>query len=302
MLKKNHANRNGHSVLSRSKLTSFLVAAIAFSFVIVTNADARGKQSIFDIVAGNPDLSILAGLVVENGLDDALSSKGRFTLFAPNNAAFAALTEAPDDIKEVLLNHVIDDKLRSFRIALTAALGGSEMALGGQELVFGRRPLTVNTISIIQKNIKASNGVGHIIEEVILEPTPTIVDVAIDREDLSTLVTAVVKAELVDTLSGDGPFTVFAPDNAAFEEFGIDPDKVDFATLEAVLLDHVVPGEYNAWDLRRLARKGDTLTAIGGLVLDFGRFPLSVNGLTITARNVKVSNGIIQIIDGVLLE
>jgi transforming growth factor-beta-induced protein len=278
------------------------MVAIAFSFVIVANADARGKKSIFDIVADNPDLSILAGLVVANGLDGALSSEGQFTLFAPNNTAFGALSEAPEDITAVLLNHVVDEKFRSFRIALKAALGGSETALGGQELVFGRKPLTVNTISILHKNIRASNGIIHIIEEVILEPTPTIVDVAINREELSTLVTAVVSAELVETLSGDGPFTVFAPDNTAFEDFGIDPENVDAATLEAVLLDHVVPGEYKTWDLRRLARKGDTLTAVGGLVLDFGRFPLSVNGLTTTTRNLNGSNGIIQIIDGVLLK
>jgi transforming growth factor-beta-induced protein len=294
--------RNGRSILPRLRFTAFLMAVIAFSFATVANADARGRQSIFDIVADNPDLSILAELVVANGLDGALSSEGQFTLFAPNNNAFGALTDAPDDITTVLLNHVVDDRLSSFRIALTAALGGTEMSLGGQKLVFGRHPLTVNNIVIIHKNIRASNGIVHIIEEVILEPTPTIVDVAINREDLSTLVTAVVKAELVETLSGEGPFTVFAPDNDAFEDFGIDPENVDVTTLEAVLLDHVVIGEYKSWNLRRLARKGDTLTAIGGLVLDFGRFPLSVNGLTITKRNIEGSNGIIQIIDGVLLE
>ena len=131
---------------------------------------------------------------------------------------------------------------------------------------------------------------------------PTVVDLAVSSPELSTLVEAVLKAELAGALAEAGPFTVFAPTNGAFAAFGIDPADVDVETLTAVLLNHVVPGRFSARDLRRKARQGAHLTTLGGLVLRFDRRPLTVNEIPVRFANRRAGNGIVHVVDGVLLE
>ncbi|NJN63754.1 MAG: fasciclin domain-containing protein [Acidobacteria bacterium] len=176
----------------------------------------------------------------------------------------------------------------------------------------------MNGQNVIAKNIEASNGIIHLIDGVLLRPAPSIADAAIGTPALSTLVAAVVKAGLVETLDETGPFTVFAPTNDAFAAAGIDPDAVDVETLTAVLLDHVVPGTFSEDQLRDLFATGGKLTTLGGLTLEFdearhnrpferagatifGRRPLEVNDLLVQATNIGTSNGNVFVIDGVLL-
>lgn len=134
---------------------------------------------------------------------------------------------------------------------------------------------------------------------------PTIVDIAASNEDFSTLVAAVTAAGLVETLSGDGPFTVFAPTNEAFAalpagtvETLLLPENVD--TLTNILTYHVVSGNVTSDQLvgQRLsvdALNGDSLhiDATGGGVM--------VNNATVTSADIIGSNGVIHVIDTVLL-
>jgi uncharacterized surface protein with fasciclin (FAS1) repeats len=144
----------------------------------------------------------------------------------------------------------------------------------------------------------------------------TLVGVAAANPDFSTLVAAVQAAGLVDTLSGGGPFTVFAPTNAAFETL---PDGTverlvqprQRAQLTRILTYHVVPGRISAADLATAVRVGGgsaTLTTVEGGRLtaqDAGRGRLRLTDSTgetfwITAADVNASNGVIHVIDGVL--
>jgi len=133
---------------------------------------------------------------------------------------------------------------------------------------------------------------------------PTLTEIAVQTDDLSTLATAVTTAGLADALAGDGPLTVFAPTNAAF---GALPEGTVEALLQeenreqlsSILLFHVVPGKLRAADLsdgqvlETLA--GDTLTV---RVTDAG---VTINGVTVVAADVNAKNGVAHVIDGVLL-
>lgn len=133
---------------------------------------------------------------------------------------------------------------------------------------------------------------------------PTIVEAAVGNKDFSTLVAAVKAAELVDTLNGDGPFTVFAPTNAAFEKLGketIDAVLKDKKKLTAILTAHVVKGSVMAADV--VKANGKDVETLQGT-----KFGVKVDGDTVTLGGVKViktdikcKNGVIHVIDTVLM-
>ncbi len=138
--------------------------------------------------------------------------------------------------------------------------------------------------------------------EAMTEPG-TIVDVAIAAGTFSTLVTAVQAADLVDTLSGDGPFTVFAPTDDAFAalpEGTLDSLLADPAALSDVLLYHVVPGTVMAADVVGLT---SATTAQGSdITISVADGVVTLNdSVTVTATDIEASNGVIHVIDGVLL-
>ena len=130
-----------------------------------------------------------------------------------------------------------------------------------------------------------------------------IVDIAAGNEDFSTLVAAVQAADLVDTLKSDGPFTVFAPTNAAFAalpegtvETLLKPENKD--KLTAILTYHVVPGKVMSGDLSN----GMSATTVqGGDVTIMTEGGVMVNGANVTAADLEASNGVIHVIDAVIL-
>jgi uncharacterized surface protein with fasciclin (FAS1) repeats len=144
-------------------------------------------------------------------------------------------------------------------------------------------------------------------------PSKTIVENAVNSKDHTTLVAAVKAAGLVDTLSGPGPFTVFAPTNEAFDKLPpgtvstlVQPENK--ATLTKILTYHVVPGRYSAADLMKLAKSGGTLTTVQGEPLTVstrhGHVVLTdAKGgtSTVTIPNVYQSNGVIHVVDTVLM-
>jgi len=130
----------------------------------------------------------------------------------------------------------------------------------------------------------------------------TIVEVAAGNEDFSTLVAAIEAADLVETLNGEGPFTVFAPTNEAFDAL---PEGVLDAllleenqdTLVSILTYHVVPGEVFSTDIT----DGDVATVEGQTVTLSTADGVTVNGANVVTADVEASNGVIHVIDAVLL-
>jgi transforming growth factor-beta-induced protein len=248
--------------------------------------------------------STLVTAVQAAGLESALRGDGPFTVFAPTNAAFDALPAGTLEalladipaLTEILTFHVVPGRIT----AADLAEGKEVVTLEGRKLRFSLEGgAKVNGVNITATDIETSNGIIHVIDAVLI-PVPDLVDTAIGA-GFSTLVTAVQAAGLEDALRGDGPFTVFAPTNAAF-------DALPAGTLEALLADipalaeiltfHVVPGRITAADLA----EGKEVVTLEGRKL---RFTLGggarVNGVNITATDIETSNGIIHVIDAVLI-
>ena len=298
-----------------------LAAVSALAVVAACGGGDDDLDNVVQIAQSDSRFSILAEAVVAADLADTLSGPGPFTVFAPTNAAFATLlTELGVTKDELLANkplltavlqyHVFSGAVRKADVPLGKAI--SPLAGGifkidsvGSELVItdGRN----RSSTIVQTDIPAANGVLHVIDTVILPADKTIVETAIATPAFSILVDAVVAAGLVDTLSGPGPFTVFAPTDAAFAallaELGVTKDELlaDTALLTKVLTYHVVPGRVLKADVpvgvAITTVQGETFTVDSSLAITDQRDRTA----NITATDVLASNGVIHVIDTVIL-
>lgn len=139
------------------------------------------------------------------------------------------------------------------------------------------------------------------------EPTPapiSAVEIAMATPNLTTLVTAVTEAELATTLNGEGPFTIFAPTNAAFEALPAGTldtllSPAGQSDLQSILTYHVVPGEI----MTSVISDGMTVETVNGETLTFAVSDagVTVNGVAVSTADIEASNGVVHIIDGVLL-
>ncbi len=261
--------------------------------------------SIVDIALANPDFSTLVTALQAAGLVDFVASSRAKTVFAPNNAAFGklppgtveALLQDTNKLRQVLLYHMVGGRIRS-----TDLVAGKVITRQGAAAVIDLTSgVRINDATVIAADVEASNGVIHVIDSVILPPG-SIVDIALANPDFSTLVTALQAAGLVDALKADGPYTVFAPNNAAFAKLPagtLDALLQDTNRLRHILLYHVNHGpRLRAADLRT----GNVLTMHGAparvAVTDAG---VTVNQAQVLAADVEAGNGIIHVLDSVIL-
>jgi uncharacterized surface protein with fasciclin (FAS1) repeats len=314
------------------KATFFLSALLIGSVVTFSSCsdeddddDVVVEQNIVELAQGNENLSSLVAAVVRAGLVDALSDpNSNLTVFAPTNAAFSAFLTANnfasvDEVPvplltQILLNHVVGSELKAADLSTgyvsTLATFGSTTAnislyvntTGGVTLNGGA--------SVATADVDASNGVVHVIDQVI--GLPTVVTFATSNPDFSILVQALTRPDLttdfVEILSGAGPFTVFAPTNAAFAalltELGVASlNDIPVATLEAVLTYHVVGANVRAAALS----EGQVVTT-----LNTQTFTIGLSGgakitdannrvANIVATDVQGANGVVHVIDKVIL-
>merc|ERR1711935_273827 len=253
------------------------------------------SNTVVDVASSMSEtFSTLVDFVIKADLVSPLNNTQGITVFAPTNDAFAALDEDvvanletkawSTHLQDVLLYHVLPDEVPSS--AVTDGL--TAKALNGEFLSFGVNGdgISVNDGSeVVVPDVGANNGVIHAIDNVLIPSwvSTSIVDRAIGNEDLSTLVDLVGKAGLDTTLSGDGPFTVFAPTNDA---------------LVKLLGENVDTGIYSAADVAN----GVSLTTVQGDDISFSVMgdTKMVNGNTIVATDILANNCIVHIIDGVL--
>merc|ERR1711997_181322 len=174
--------------------------------------------------------------------------------------------------------------------------------------------VTVNGATVIATDVLASNGVVHVIDTVILPETkepetkntlPTIAATAQATPSLSTLLAAVKAADLAGTLDGAGTFTVFAPNNAAFAKLPegtiatlLKPENKD--QLTAILLKHVLPVQIKAGEIPSGSTKVKTVGGEEVEIINAGG-GVTVNGATVIATDVLASNGVVHVIDTVIL-
>ena len=312
---------NSTSLLNRR--TVLMAAAAGASATLLQacgGGDDAPHRNIVELAQSNPDLSILVEAVVAAGLAPTLST-GSLTVFAPTNSAFAALLTELGVTKDALLAnktlltavltyHVLGTTVPRASVPLGKAItpvGGGffkvEAAGTGLRITDGRN----RTSNITATDIQASNGVVHLVDKVLLPADKDIVVTASALPDFSILVEAVVAAGLVPTLKGTGPFTVFAPTNAAFAalltELGVTKQALlaNTALLTSVLTYHVVPGRVLKAEVpvntAITTVQGQTFTINASLAITDSRGRQS----SIVATDVFTSNGVIHVVDKVLL-
>jgi uncharacterized surface protein with fasciclin (FAS1) repeats len=291
------------------------MADIAASNGVVHVIDAvilpPALPSVVEIVVNSPDHNILEAAVIAAELADDLSGEGPFTVFAPTDAAFAALPEGTVEelledptgaLAQILLYHVVGAEAYSTDLSD----GQMIMTLQGQDVTvtINDDGVFINDAKVTMADIAASNGVVHVIDAVILPPAlPSVVEIVVNSPDHTILEAAVIAAELADDLSGEGPFTVFAPTDAAFaalpegtvEELLEDPT----GALAQILLYHVVGAEAYSTDLSDgqmiMTLQGQDVTVT---INDDGVF---INDAKVTMADIAASNGVVHVIDAVML-
>ena len=269
-------------------------------------------KDIVETASSDNNFSTLVAALSKANLATILKGNGPFTVFAPTNAAFSqllsdlgfsSLDDVPiETLKSILLYHVVSGKVLStdlkdgYIATLSTGTSGNYISL----LVDAKDAKLNAGTNIIQANLDASNGVIHVIDKVLLPPT--VVEIASENPDFSILVEAVVKADLVNTLNGAGPFTVFAPTNEAFQNLftslgvsGISDLTKD--QLTPILLHHVVGGNVRSTDLS----SGSVATLNGDINVMVGSQVTIDTDVNVLATDVQGSNGVIHVIDKVLL-
>ena len=290
--------------------------------------------TIVDVAVANGSFTTLVAAVQAAGLVETLSGEGPFTVFAPTDDAFAAALDAlgltadelladTDTLTSILTYHVVAGEVDA---ATAISLDGqSAETVNGAEIAISvvDGNVMINDATVIIPDVAASNGIIHAIDTVLLPPademtedamaddemmeTGTIVDVAVANGSFTTLVAAVQAAGLVETLSGEGPFTVFAPTDDAFaaalDALGLTADELlaDTDTLTSILTYHVVAGEVDA--ATAISLDGQSAETVNGaeIAISVVDGNVMINDATVIIADVPASNGIIHAIDTVLL-
>ena len=321
---------------------TFLVFTLLFALiacgeeevVVTTTADDVEEIKIIEKSTPYPEKEVeksIAEIAVDGGFNtlvaaldaadlvETLSGEGTFTVFAPTDEAFAALPDGmledlladPNTLKQILLYHVVGDVVMAETVVTldnAETLEGSTVAI---EVVDGN--VFLNDSQVTSTDIEASNGVVHVIDKVlvpemeeavsndVVEDVKSIAEVAV-AGGFNTLVAALSAADLVETLSGDGAFTVFAPTDEAFAalpEGMLEGLLADTEALTQILLYHVVGDVVKAETVVTLD-EAETLAGdkVSIEVVDGNVF---VNDSKVTSTDIEASNGVIHVIDKVLV-
>ncbi|CAB4556461.1 unannotated protein [freshwater metagenome] len=287
---------------------------------------------IVAVASATQGFSTLVAAVQAAGLVEVLQGEGPFTVFAPTDDAFAALPEGlldalllPENqgvLAQILTYHVVAGKI----MAADVVAGDVATVEGSNITITTDGGVKIFDANVVQTDVEATNGVIHVIDQVLVpegvdvaallagaEATATteamaeemgdIVAVATEAGSFSTLLAAVEAAGLVETLQGEGPFTVFAPTDEAFAALPagvVDalllPENQEI--LAAVLTYHVVSGKVLSADVAAgevPSVQGEPIT----VTTDDGG--VQVNGANVVAVDVEASNGVIHVIDAVIL-
>jgi transforming growth factor-beta-induced protein len=269
-----------------------------------------GTNTVVDIIVNSPDHNTLEAAVLAAGLAGTLSGDGPFTVFAPTDAAFAALPAGTVDalladiplLTSILTYHVVGANALS-----TDLSDGQTITTLNEEAVtvtINADGVFINNAKVTVADIVADNGVVHVIDAVLLPPvgTNTVVDIIVNSPDHNTLEAAVLAAELAGTLSGDGPFTVFAPTDAAFAALPdgtVDALLADIPALTSILTYHVVGANALSTDLS----DGQTITTLNGeeVTVTINADGVFINNAKVTVADILADNGVVHVIDAVLL-
>ncbi len=267
------------------------------------------EPTIIEVAQQAGSFNTLLAAVDAAGLTATLEGDGPFTVFAPSDEAFAkipsgaldALLANQDLLTQVLTYHVVPGRVIASQVvelSSAATVNGKSLSitLNGESVM-------VDQANVVATDIEAKNGVIHVIDDVLFpEPVLNLVQTAQKAGSFNTLLAALEATSLTSVLEGEGPFTVFAPTDAAFAalpEGTLEALLADPETLAAILTYHVVPGSLASGDVAALPSATTvngaevTISVVGGAV--------RINDAEVIAADIGASNGIIHVIDKVIL-
>lgn len=301
-------------------LFSFLmVGLMTTSFFACKDDDEpapQQPQTIAEIAAGDAQFSTLVTALDRTNLTSVLNGTGTFTVFAPTNAAFTAAgidvnTIPVDQLTDVLLYHVLGATVKSTDLqegqtyaSTASASGPNDKQLSILIEKTGAAVKVNNSANVTSADVTATNGVIHVVDNVLLPLS--VVGHAAANSNFTSLVGALGAAsgDLVNVLSGTGPFTVFAPLNSAFDEISATTATLNADQLAKVLTYHVVSGNVVAGDLTNAM----SVTTVNGET-----FTVNISGSTVTLTDanggvstvvltdVQGTNGVIHVINKVII-
>lgn len=278
----------------------------------VTHAsyDKQATKDIVDTAIGAGSFKTLVAAVQAAGLVEALKGPGPFTVFAPSDEAFAKLPagtitellkpENKQKLANILKYHVVSGKV----LAADVKTGGVATLAGQRVDLKADKGVSIDNAKVVTADVIASNGVIHVIDTVIMPSDKNIVETAVAAGSFKTLARLLEQAELVGALTGEGPFTVFAPTDEAFAKLPketveslLKPENKD--KLAGILKFHVIQGRV----FSDTAAKGATVKTLNGQEVttkgEAGK--VTVGNATVTGADIDTSNGVIHVIDTVLL-
>jgi len=290
--------------MSIKKILSISVSIILI-FILSTTLVFAQHKTIVETAVEAGIFTTLVKAVQEAGLVEALSDPGPLTVFAPTDEAFAeipaetlnALLQDKEKLTAVLTYHVVAGNLLGAQVMRKNSIITLH---GGALSVDVSDGIKVDDANIIETDIRTSNGRIHVIDKVLMPKN--IVETAVGAGIFNTLVTAVQEAGLVEVLSGPGPFTVFAPTDAAFAKVPasvLNELLADKEQLTQVLTYHVVPGKLMAGDVLAM----DKIKTVQGneITVNYDCSGVMVDNALVINTDIVTSNGVIHVIDGVIL-
>lgn len=285
-----------------------LALAVVAGFSGVANA----QKNIVETAVEAGSFKTLVAAATAADLGGALSGPGPFTVFAPTDEAFAKL---PKGTVETLLKPENKAKLQAilkYHVVSGTVMAADVVKVKGAVSLAGQRiavkvdggKVAVDGANVVKTDIKCSNGVIHVIDSVILPSTDLIPAVADKAGSFKTLLAAVKAAGLAETLSGEGPFTVFAPTDAAFAKIPeatlkdlLKPENKD--KLVAILTYHVVPGR--VFSEGALEAKSAKTVQGASVKIAVKGGAAYVDNAKIVTTDINAANGVIHVIDTVIM-
>ena len=279
----------------------FSMLALAFSAVMAQTPPLKTLAE----VATDAGLTSLLSAIAAANLTDTVVGLQNVTLFAPTNAAFDAIKDAtakltPEQLKDVLLIHLTNGVFESTGLKTTdvPSLNPKETL----KIVVENGTVTVSGSKVTTADVKTSQGIVHVIDKVILPAAPSapksIIDVA-KEANLTALLAAVAKANLTETVAGLKNVTLFAPTNAAFEAIKSATDKLTVEELKNILLIHIAPAVYLSKNLSNTQVKSLNPTEMLSIKVSNGA--VTVSGAKVAKADVETSQGVVHVIDKVIL-
>jgi len=280
------------------------------------------QTDIVETAMGAGQFKTLIAAAKAAGLVETLKGEGPFTILDPTDEAFEKLPkgtvetllkeENRDKLKQILLYHVVSGNVKSTDVVklkdAATAMGEKVMIkVDGQNVMF-------NESKLVKADIACSNGVIHVIDTVLIPGQDSgtmtsskkdIVDTAVGAGKFNTLVAAVKAAGLVETLKGEGPFTVFAPTDEAFKK--IPTEKLQMLLkpenkqkLQTILTYHVVSGDVLAADVVKL-KNAKTVNGKEVKITVTDKKEVMINGAKVIKTDIRCGNGVIHVIDAVMM-